>query len=58
VTESDHLLELLAACHRTLSALDKRADVEDDVTKAIAETCRAVEARLAELGVDFESSGV
>jgi hypothetical protein len=43
------LQALLHACHRVLPNIEGR---EDELAEAIRETCRTVEARLRELGVD------
>ena len=48
--EAHRLMELLDACHRVLSHLGDR---QDTIAQAIQETCREVEARLAELGVPY-----
>jgi hypothetical protein len=51
--EAQHLRELLAACHRILPNIAGR---DDDLAWALRETCRTVEARLAELTYVNDSS--
>jgi hypothetical protein len=50
--EAERLQVLLDACHEVLSGIENR---EDEIAKAIRETCRTVEARLRELDVSFAS---
>jgi hypothetical protein len=50
--EAERLQALLDTCHRVLPHLEGR---DDDSADAIRDTCRAIEARLRELGVSFES---
>jgi hypothetical protein len=50
--EAEQLLALLDACYRVLPHVEGR---DDDSAEAIRDTCRAIEARLRELGVSFES---
>jgi hypothetical protein len=52
--EADYLLELLKACHRVLPKL-ARHDDEHRIAENVRETCRAVEARLKDLGVDVSA---
>jgi hypothetical protein len=52
--EVHQLRELLAACHRILPNIEGR---DDQLAWAIRETCRTVEARLAEL-TDVDVSSV
>jgi methylphosphotriester-DNA--protein-cysteine methyltransferase len=54
VDEADHLQELLRACHRVLPKLAHHGE-SNHVTEAIRETCRAIEARLQELGATSSS---
>jgi hypothetical protein len=51
-SEAKDLQALLNACHRVLPNIEER---EDELAEAIRETCRTVEARLRELGVDSAS---
>jgi hypothetical protein len=53
VEQADLLRELLAACHRVLPKLEDMAD--NRVAETIRETCRAIEARLQELGATSSS---
>jgi hypothetical protein len=46
--EVERLQVLLDVCHEVLPGMENR---DDEVTEAIRETCRDVEARLRELGV-------
>jgi hypothetical protein len=48
-SEAKDLQALLDACHRVLPNIEGR---EDELAEAIRDTCRTVEARLRELGVD------
>lgn len=48
--EMERLQALLEACHRVLPNLDPARD--DRIAEALRETCRCVEARLAELGAE------
>lgn len=54
MTEVEKLKALLNACHAFIAGLERRAVREDELVRAVRETCRAVEARLAELGIPFE----
>ena len=49
--EAQYLQQLLNACHRVLPHVEG----EDEIADAIRETCRTVEARLRELGVNGAS---
>lgn len=49
--EAERLKGLSDACHRVLPHVSD--DRQDDLARVIRETCRKVEARLAELGVSY-----
>ena len=51
-SEAERLEALLDSCHRVLPQLEGR---DDDSADVVRDTCRAIEARLRELGVRFDS---
>jgi hypothetical protein len=51
--EARRLLLLLDACHRVLPHLGDR---QDDVAKAIRETCQQIEERLRKRGVAYKEA--
>ena len=51
--EGERLLALLATCEEVLRGIEGD---DDEATKVIHDTCRAIEARLQELGVRFSSA--
>jgi hypothetical protein len=56
--EVEHLRGLLEACDRVLPELDAGEARGDELAEAIRETCRNVEARLAELGLSYANGSV
>jgi len=53
--EAHRLYQLLDACHRVLAQVADRGD--DDIARAIRETCDLVEKRLADLGAPYMDTG-
>jgi len=52
--EVHRLYQLLDACHRVLAHVGDR---DDDIARAIRETCNLVEKRLADLGASYMDTG-